>query len=803
MDSITIAAHIDQKGNKQTIEEHCKNVGNYASVEAKSVHLSNTLYLAGLLHDVGKNTTLFEQYINDAHEGKKLKRGEVNHSSAGGRYIIEVADKDKWQKLLSEVIAYVIFSHHGMIDMLSVQGDDMFEKRRSPTKDIRYTEAIENSKGWIKEDEINLLVEKASDEIQTVFKKIDEISDKISKADAEENEKESKKIKQKSKRFFMDYTERLILSFLIDADRRDTAEFMSGREDIRVSKAECCQKWNEYLTKLREVLESYPADTKISKYRKELSDQCALFAENGDGIYRLSIPTGGGKTLSGMRYALELAKRTNKKHIYYVAPFLSILEQNANIYRNIFQDDKCILEHHSNVIRETQSGEDLDEAELLEENWDAPIILTTMVQFMNTLFLGKTSSVRRLHQLKDSVIIIDEAQAIPVKCTYMFAMAMNFLHYFCNTTVVLCTATQPLFDKIKFPILFSKGGEIIDNAEYYWNSFKRVEVVNCTFPKMDTVKVADFCEEILEDNLLVILNTKKAVQMLYEVLNKRFTDDIAVIQLTTYMCAAHRMDVVNWLKERIKNERIVCVSTQLIEAGVDVSFSKVVRSITGIDSIAQAAGRCNRNGEQNIGTTYIIDAQDEKTDQLTDITKSKEATRQVLDYFEGDLLSQEATNMYYKQYFWNRKAEMNYSCETNYGESDILSLLTVDEKAFSGYKGKKQKVPHFLYHSFATAGKLFCMIEEGNTLGVIVPYKEAEEYLEMLQHTYDPYEKRNILKKLQRYTVNMFLTDSKMRELEEMNAIYKEETTDIYIVAKPYYNETGITSEPEIESLIF
>ena len=770
------AAHIKDY-RIQSVHEHCENVAAYASEEAESTGLSQTLRLAGLLHDIGKSTKAFDQYIHNATlDASSVKK--INHSSAGGRYLYEsVENIEGFRILAAQLIAYAVVSHHGLFDLVNLVGEDNFERRIYPEKDNFYGEVLENAQ-FIDGETVRRLYEAAVEEINDVYIKIKGVIHQM-QATGEAG-------------FFMlGGLQRLILSYLVDADWRDTAEFMDNRKISRLTEGELSIKWCEYANRLETKINLFGQDNALAKLRREMSEQCLSFAAKGNGIYRLAIPTGGGKTLAGMRYALELAKREKKKHIYYIAPYLSILEQNAGEIRRIFSDEENVLEYHSNMIVSDKEGDDVEKGGSLSIDWAEPVILTTMVQFLNTLFSGDMKSVRRFHQLTDAVIILDEAQSIPVKCLCLFTTMMNFLSLCCNTTIVICTATQPLFEKIG--LVYSQPADIISQIDQYHDGFKRTELMNCAEKKRDTDGLADMVCELLERNILIILNTKSAVQTLFQEISKRVDEEVVLFQLTTYMCAAHRLDVIENMKKLLKegSKRVICVSTQLVEAGVDISFEKVVRSLAGLDSIAQAAGRCNRNAEREQGTVYLVDYAEENVSRLRDIKLAQDATRLVLDRFKGDLLSREAMELYYREYFFKRREEMKYNLEDI---NDTLYDLLAENR-----KHRPKSYKYLMSQSFQTAGTYFKVIEDADTIGVIVPYGQAKEYISELRQTRSIQDAKYLLKKLQRYTVNIYKTDRKLESLMGRNAIDKSVLEGrVFILDEGFYDDNGLSDTLEL-----
>lgn len=804
---VTHCAHINEKRQFQSVQEHCENVAMYAEKEARDIGLGATCKLAGLLHDIGKDQPLFQEYIQKAYDDpKSVRRGEVNHSGAGAKYLYEVLQndinkKDPVSKLAVQIIAYAVVAHHGLTDCLSHDGKDAYGKRINPEKEIGYKEVVNNCKEYIPPHRVTILFSDAVEEIRSFYEKTVEISERV-----------DEKHKNQNGYYLLGCLQRLVLSLLIDADRRDTAEFMEGNELARLEQEKIDGLWTRYQSKLEDRLSSFHLDTKINCLRKEMADYCLEFAEKGDGIYRLSIPTGGGKTYSGMRYALELAKKTHKKHIFYIAPFLSILEQNAKDIKEVLDDPVHILEHHSNILIESEDeiaeAEELKQYELLSDDWSSPLILTTMVQFLNVLFAGGMQYVRRMHQLKQSVIIIDEAQAIPVKCIHLFTMMMNFLSGCLNSTVIMCTATQPLFEKVDRKLLYSPSPDMIQNAEYYASLFKRVSVVDAMRPKgYDAEQLAEFALEHIKNNLLLICNTKQAVQKLYEAISEQEKGHAHLIQLTTYMCAAHRMDVIEKLKSLLRGgERVICVSTQLIEAGVDISFETVIRSVAGLDSIAQAAGRCNRNAERESGDVYIVNYNEENTGSLQDIYFGQNGTKSVLHHYQGDLLMPEAMEMFYRQYFFDRQqadhSVMDYMVRNE--NTNLYKLLSYEPKWMNDYRlqHNNDSYPHLLSQAFRTAGHLFSVIDDGQMIGLLVPYDEGKNHLKALIETQDPNEKRRLLRKMQRFTVSVFKNDRILKGLLERQAItdlFGDGT--VYCVDDGFYKENGI--DDKMELLVF
>lgn len=343
--------------------------------------------------------------------------------------------------------------------------------------------------------------------------------------------------------------------------------------------------------------------------------------QNDVGIAQLIVPTGGGKTLSALRFAIEYAVEHKKERIFYISPFMSILEQNGDVIREIAGDDNY-LEHHSDMYckiidnkhkSKEEVNDELEDYELRCRHWDKQVICTTMVQFFDTLFSSRTEALRRMHRFTDSVIIIDEVQSIPIRCVYLFNLAMNFLSEFMGCTIVLCSATQPTFEQCKYPIMLDKDSSMTGDYTKDFEDFKRTEVVSLLNNQGNTYEeAAVICMDKYRENgnLLFVVNTKTATAEIFRnvtQLNDEEEIKAKVVHLSTNMCPAHRRKAIDDIRRMLdNNERVICITTQLIEAGVDISFKCVIRSSAGLDNIAQAAGRCNRNGEDDRRNVYII-----------------------------------------------------------------------------------------------------------------------------------------------------------------------------------------------------
>ena len=659
------AAHIRNYNGQetvQTVEEHCEGTARLAREYAESVDLSETAYLSGILHDIGKFSQTFDRYIRGASDAS---RGQIDHSYAGAKYLRQFAeqsdDKDV-QKTIS-LIGRVILSHHGLNDWIRDDTDDTYAIRTD--KDADYTEILDNysSSGLLHDPQGTIAA--AVSEVMAIRRKLRNLSGQSQEAFA----------------FYLGMLERLLQSILIDADRTDTASFMS---DSKTEKQYDTKKlWVEMQERMQTTLNGFSdKDDSISKQRRSISDRCAAFASHKVGICKMIVPTGGGKTLSSLRFSIEYANQHPVEKIIYIAPFMSILEQNSDVIRKI-TGDEAFLEHHSDMLAEvSENDHELHEYELRTEKWDTPVIATTMVQFLNALFSGKSSAVRRMHRLSRAVIIIDEVQSIPLKCVYLFNLAMNFLSHVCGSTIVLCSATQPPFDLLgEFPLMLDENSSMTGDTQEDFDAFHRTELIN--MPNKGGYsfdEAAAFCRERFAEHgsLLLVVNTKAAAKELY--LRLRDTEDAEVFHLSTSMCPQHRRECIEEMKAKLKNhEPVICVTTQLIEAGVDISFGCVVRSLAGMDNAAQAAGRCNRNGEHpGVCPVYIMHLYEEKLGNLTEIKSAQSISRELLDLPEDtDFLSVPLMTDYFRKLYQSSKEHLRYPVKTRI-DQDLINLLALN-----------------------------------------------------------------------------------------------------------------------------
>ncbi len=748
-------------GERQSVKQHLLEVRQLAEGLGEKIGVKHIAGLAGVLHDLGKYTQEFQQYLEDAVSNPDAppKRGSVDHATAGGRLLYErlhLGQPDRYPWILAEVVGNTIISHHAYLhDFLneSLESDYL---RRVRDKELR---EFEEAKGRffeevLSEAEFRLYVSKAVEELEAYLTRPSSES-------------------QESKLMFLT---KYVFSALIDADRSNTRAF----EENQPIESEKNRKalFSAYYDKLMERIAGYAqhedADSSINRLRREMSEQCERFGARPPGIYTLSIPTGGGKTLASLRYALRHAIDYGMKRIIYIVPYTTIIEQNAADVRSILEDDGNLLEHHSNVAQDADDEDEDDDGrvtvrqklKLAKDNWDSPIIFSTMVQFLDIFYAKGSRSIRRLHNLSEAVIIFDEVQKVPVKCVSLFNHALNFLKTYGKSSLILCTATQPALDFVEHKLKMNADGEMVERLDQVVDAFKRVEIIDqATEEAYDSDKLADFVAEKIGEvqSVLVILNTKTVVKRLFGLLEG---SEVPVFHLSTSMCAAHRKLILDQVKEHLSNGvKVICISTQLIEAGVDVSFNCVIRSLAGLDSIAQAAGRCNRHGKLDIQNVYVIDHAEENLSRLPEIEVGKKITRKILtdlkldsSKYGGQILSVEAMERYFKEFYKAFESSLNYSVRKL--QKDMIELLMADRKNNScelAYRGSKgQTLPLFIINSYRTAAEHFEVIESMTT-SVLVPYgEEGKELIAELNGAGTIENLSQLLRKAQQYSVNVF-----------------------------------------------
>lgn len=687
-------------GRWHELSEHLLGVAKLARGFAEPFGAGDWGYVAGLLHDVGKFSAAFQAHLrrssSDECHASEL-RGTVDHTSAGAQYAVERFP------VLGHLLAYAISGHHGgLLDAISDFA--CLEKRLGKT--------VEN---W--SHGLRLLV-LPDLQLPHFLREVLARRERGPKGVA----------------FSFAFFVRMLFSCLVDADFLDTEAFFDAdRKSSRPSwPANVLLRMEEALCAFVDRLPE-PA-SQISRSRAEIRQWCLDAASREPGFFSLTVPTGAGKTLSSLAFALHHARRHGLRRVIYVAPFTSIIEQNAEVFRRVFEPLRQlqwpdpVLEHHSAI----DVGEETVASRLASENWDASLVVTTAVQFYESLFANNVSRCRKLHNISQSVVILDEAQKLPVD--YLSACLMTLRELVANyqTTVVLCTATQPVIHRHDgFPIGLDNISEIVEDPTALYLQLRRVSV-------SDLGHVND--EELVrrlasERQVLCIVNTRRHARLLTE----RLLPITDVIHLSAAMCPEHRSKVLRRCRDLLAaGKPCQVISTQLIEAGVDLDFPVVYRSLAGLDALAQAAGRCNRNGRLTEGRLFLFRSEHGQSEAFLRDTANVAGQLLGGDGFPplyDDPLSLQAIEHYFRLYYWEQRQRW-----------DFHQLL-------DSFKLAQSKSLPFQF-SFRAVAATFRLIEESGR-AVVVPWGEkGKELVEELRRP-GRLPARSMLRSLQRYTVQV------------------------------------------------
>lgn len=670
---------------EHALEEHLQAVAKLADQFASTFDSSDWAYLAGLWHDLGKYRPAFQNYIRgasgydpDAHI--ETARGKVDHSTAGALYAC------KQLGLEGRVLAYLIAGHHtGLLDWQSAEaGRKALAQRLRP-------------------EQQSLLEETLSQPIPATVLQAAPPSSQPKGIDPA-------------------LWIRMLFSCLVDADFLDTESFMDGGKAAARAGYPALDELLPRFEHHMQWLQKEAKDTPVNRLRTEILKRCQEQAAQPPGLFSLTVPTGGGKTLSSLAFALRHALAHDKRRIIYVIPYTSIIEQTANVFCQIFDD--AVLEHHSNLDSDRENLR----SRLACENWDAPVIVTTAVQFFESLFAARTSRVRKLHNIVNSVVVLDEAQLLPPDFLRPILYAIKELEKKYQVSFVLCTATQPALESRQgFDSSFDglEGvREIMEDPQNLHDILRRVEV---TIP--DDLHTGTTWENLAQElqtheSVLCIVDRRDDCRTLFRLMPK------GTLHLSGLMCGQHRSEVIDRIKRRLKaGDAVRVMSTQLVEAGVDVDFPVVYRALTGLDSIAQAAGRCNREGLLE-GKGKVVVFVPLKQAPVGHLRQAQDCGRQILQQRMADLLAPEHFATYFQQLYWKKGTE-------GLDRQGILKDLKPDGKL------------RFLFRS---AADKFRLIDEAQQAPVIVRFGGSADLIEQLRHL-GP--ERWLLRKLQRYVVNL------------------------------------------------
>lgn len=682
-------AHVlqDSRGNfiPHKLEDHLAGVASLAAHFATEFNNADWAYLAGLWHDLGKYQPAFQKRIKtnsgyDAEAHLEGLVGKVDHSTAGAIYAVNQMGAS------GRALAYCIAGHHaGLADWHVAESGMGALSQRLQKHDLLN----------------NALVKDIPTDIL----------------------KQHNMLSKPPRGVDPGLWIRMLFSCLVDADFLDTERFMdpdkSKARDVVYDWDVLSASLENHLTRLCDTT----VDTSVNRIRRSVLDRCKEVAKGPCGIYTLTVPTGGGKTLSSMAFAMKHLEIHQKKRIIYVIPYTSIIEQTADIFRGIFGDS--VVEHHSNLDSDKQTVQ----SRLASENWDAPIIVTTAVQFFESLFASKSSRTRKLHNIVNSVVVLDETQLLPPEFLKPILRVIQNLHAAFNVSFLLTTATQPAIASRRLGDINFDGlegtREIISDPIGLHKQMCRV-----------TVSVPDNLQEKISwealvgklkehDQVLCIVNRRDDCRDLY----LKLLPDASAVHLSALMCGAHRSQTIQQIKEKLKNGcPLRVVSTQLIEAGVDVDFPVVFRALSGLDSIAQAAGRCNREGRLGENGKVFVFVPP-KQSPVGHLRHAEDAGKECLRLHPDDSLSPDRFDAYFGSLYWRKGAE-------GLDRHGICELL---------------KPGNNLEIQFRTASDRFKIITD-HQRPVVVRYGESPEWVAMLKKKGA---ERWLMRKLQRYVVNI------------------------------------------------
>jgi len=792
---------------------HLASVAAHTSYLAGKIGLAHAGELIGIAHDLGKYSEAFQHYLrrvaNDAAmemEPDFSLKGSVDHSTAGAQIIGTVAASGNGG-IASQMLAICVASHHsGLIDCIAPDGVDVLTRRLNKDgalshRDEAWSQAEQTIRG----------------RLETVLNSAD-VASEIVAALGRIHEKDSDEVIRPFKEGLL---LRMLFSCLIDGDRIDTADFEKPRAASFRQHGRYIP-WPNLIDRLELKLAVFSNERWVDQLRCKISGHCFAASDRPKGVFTLTVPTGGGKTLASLRFALHHAQRWGMDRLIYVSPYISIADQNAQVVRAVLEPVGCdfasiVLEHHSSLTPDKESWR----GSVLAENWDAPVVFTTAVQVLEALFGGRTRSARRLHALANSVIVFDEVQTLPVRMIHMFNNAMNFLVEQCGASVVLCTATQPLLhevDKAKGAIRLADDAELMPNAPELFHDLKRYETFDKSSKPWSPTEVGGLAmEEMLGyGSCLVIVNTKRDALAIYMACKERFNalsepmEGGCFVHLSTRMCPAHRLGALEGMKMALaQKKRVLCVSTQLIEAGVDIDFATVVRDLAGLDSIAQAAGRCNRNGDRASGRVHIVKMAEPLPKQLEEIRCAQQNARRVLEDWRDDqgdapfpLSDPLQMDRFFGHHFFARKDQMDYPVKAQRDDTLLRMLgengMAVADSRLAGVKR------HGFMQSFASAARAFHAIDT-QTQGIVVPFGTlGKDLIAALCAARDLAVEFQLLRKAQRFAVNVFQWE--MDSLTRNKSIYEVQAgTGMFCLREEFYSsEFGLTLDDsgKMESMI-
>lgn len=828
---MSFIAHIGHDDDRiQSLKEHLTVVRDLCQNWGQAIGLGHVCGLAGWLHDAGKYSDAFQTYIQRSHDDDPTaRRGSVDHASAGGIYLVQLAKHNPVDagpddaKFLAEAVGNCIMAHHNPDGVMDYIGRVRYRDNKATIVDDCLPFAERAAKiqqaDYLKEYQ-QVWPRFFADFDQTAFRR-------YYRAAIAEIRRIDYQNLLNNQYFFLRY----ILSTIIDADHTNTADFESQmvtrqptnhnqilRHYYQVNEAAVAKQ----LAENKQVTD--PRRHALNALRQEMSDACITSNGRNTGIYTLSVPTGGGKTLSSLRFGLDLAMHQDVQQLIYIVPYTTIIEQNADVIRTRLNgqpdDTTNILEYHSALANEPQ-----DKAYYYaRDTWDAPIILTSQVAFLEAIYGRGSKNIRHMHRLINAVLIFDEIQAMPLKCLGLNNLVMTWLAT-CHTTSLLCTATQPALKEMLAGLKIEQ--ELVPDLPVAEQAFKRVEIVPDLDRVYDLEQLMSLVNKRLQHvrSLLVILNTKAAVKAAYQALD--VNNQIKKYHLSTAMCQSHRQKTFEMIRQALRQtdeQQVVVFSTNLIEAGVDLSFEAVIRSAAGLDSVIQAAGRCNRNHEMEIAQVDVVQMTQEleNLSHLPIIRKAAQITMEMADdqrakHQSTNLMTAPMIQLYFKRLYDQQRFDLVYPKPAIDPDLDLYHLVEgciegeivpSELLAMRHYKRVGKAATSYYTVASRIVTQLFQVIDS-QTTDIIVDYEDDEQSGEiiakLLSKQSEFSEISGLLKAARPYTVSVYgdRHQGTLKRLIDEGAIHYYPDQDIWIARKSAYNnQFGLGGNEFVSSII-
>ena len=715
--------HTSDDGRKQLLLDHLNGTSKLCRENANEFW-ADIAEFVGQIHDIGKYTSGFQKRINGAENIR------VEHAICGAKEVAKAPPKS-----YVPMIEYCVAGHHsGLPD-----GGTKVDGEEDSTLHGRMKRKTGDYSAY--ENEVKL--EYPKDNLRELF----DVS----------NQREI--IERYS--FFTRY----LFSCLTDADFIDTERFVTPNTDRGID-----GDFQKAYEKVCKKLNSFKIETKLQESRSIIQEQVYKSVESNANVYTLNMPTGSGKTLCSIRAALKTAIENKKKRIIYVIPYVSIIEQTAKVFEDIFGDVLPVLQHHSNYDFDDDKNEDENEitSEKLKrscENWDAKLIVTTNIQFFESLYHYKGRRLRKLHNLADSVIIFDEIHMLPIDYIQPCLRAIGYVTKYLNSTAILMSATMPNYDKFMERYM---SGVKIENAVKDTSLFNVFD--KCRYEYIGKCELASLAEKAQEyDNALIIVNKRKTARELYDICSGN------KYHLSTYMTPLHRSEIIAKIKEDIKNGiNTTVISTSLIEAGFDLDFKAVIRENAGIDNILQSGGRCNREGKMDMGDVFVFetDGGNYQTKKKSDIIIRANITRNLFEEFENI-----STDKCIKEY---------YGRLLNYKEKKI------EENTITAIMGNDLRIDGIPFRTYAESFNFI----DNQVIGIVIPCDENRGLIKELKDG-----KLSVKRNLQRYSASV--NKDEFKELFQIGII---ETLDcgVCILANTdyYKSDVGLALENDVNYFV-